>query len=151
MAPLIGADWRRHTPQRNQADFQGVVRQGPPPGVLAFRDEVAVGWCRVAPRQMMPAVERNWRTRSVDDVPVWVFACFYVRKGHRRHGVVAALIAAGVDLARSAGAPAVEAFPLDGSISPSATSTGYASTFAAAGFVEIARRSSERPIMRLSF
>jgi hypothetical protein len=35
--------------------------------------------------------------------------------------------------------------------SPSATGTGYASTFAAAGFVEVARRSPERPIMRLSF
>jgi len=31
----------------------------------------------------------------------------------------------------------------------SATSTGYSSVFEAAGFVEIARRSQERPIMRL--
>ena len=36
-----------------------------------------------------------------------------------------------------------------GAVSPSATSTGYASTFATAGFSEIARRSPERPIMRL--
>jgi GNAT superfamily N-acetyltransferase len=151
MAPMIGADYRRRTPQRNRADFRDVVRQGPPPGLVALRDEVAVGWCRVAPRTMMPAIERNWRVRSVDDVPVWVFACFYVRKGHRRHGVASALIAAGTDMARSAGAPAVEAIPLDGSVSPSATATGYASTFAAAGFVEIARRSPERPVMRLSF
>jgi GNAT superfamily N-acetyltransferase len=150
MAPLIGADYRRRPPQRNRADFRLVVRQGPPPGLLALRDKVAVGWCRVAPRQAMPALERSWRIRSVDDVPVWVFACFYVRKGHRGQGVTSALIAAGVDFARSAGAPAVEAYPLDGSVSPSATGTGYASTFAAAGFVEVARRSPERPIMRLS-
>jgi GNAT superfamily N-acetyltransferase len=82
---------------------------------------------------------------------VWVIACLYVRKGHRRQGVTSALIAAAVDLARSAGAPAVEGYPLDGAVSPSATSAGYASTFAAAGFVEVARRSPERPIMRLSF
>ena len=87
----------------------------------------------------------------MDDVPVWVIACFYVRKGHRRQGVTAALIAAAAALARAAGAPSIEAFPLDGSVSPSASSTGYASTFAAAGFVEVARRSPERPIMRLSF
>jgi GNAT superfamily N-acetyltransferase len=44
----------------------------------------------------------------VDDVPVWVIACFCVRKGHRRHGITSALIAAAVDFARAAGAPAVE-------------------------------------------
>lgn len=116
-----------------------------------MRDGVAVGWCRIGPRQTMPAIERNWRTRSIDEVPVWVIACFYVRKGHRRHGLASALITAAVDFARSAGAPAVEAIPLDGTVSPSATATGYASTFAAAGFVEIGRRSPERPVMRLSF
>jgi GNAT superfamily N-acetyltransferase len=116
-----------------------------------LRGKVAVGWCQVAQRDALPALDRPWRTRRVDDIPVWVIACFYVRKGHRRHGITSALIAAAVDLARSAGAPAVEAYPLDASISPSATSAGYASTFAAAGFVEVARRSPERPVMRLSF
>ena len=60
-----------------------------------------------------------------------------------------ALIAAAIEYARAAGAPALEAYPLDGAVSPSATSTGYASTFAKAGFTEIARRSPERPIMRI--
>jgi GNAT superfamily N-acetyltransferase len=151
MAPVIGPDYRRRPPRRNQADFEAVVRQGPPPGLLALRDDIAVGWCRLAPRQTMPALDRNWRTRQVDDLAVWSFACFYVRKGQRRHGVTSALIVAGVELARAAGAPAVEAYPLDAGVSPSATATGYASTFAAAGFVEVARRSPERPIMRLAF
>jgi GNAT superfamily N-acetyltransferase len=151
MAPQIGADYRRRAPQRNRADFNDVVRRGPPPGLLALRDEMAVGWCRVAPREAMPDLQRAWRTKRVDDVPVWVIACFYVRKGHRRQGVTSALIAAAVDFARAGGAPAVEAFPLDGSVSPSATATGYAATFAAAGFVEVVRRSPERPIMRFSF
>jgi hypothetical protein len=51
-------------------------------------------------------------------------------------------------MARQAKAPAVEAYPLDSNLSPSATSTGYASTFARAGFKEVARHSPERPIMR---
>jgi GNAT superfamily N-acetyltransferase len=151
MAPRIGADYRRRSPQRNRADFRDVVRQGPPPGLLALRDEVAIGWCQMARREALPAFDRGRRTKRVDDVPAWVIACFYVRKGHRRQGITSALIAAALDLARSAGVPAVEAVPLDGSVSPSATSTGYAATFAAAGFVEVARRSPERPIMRFSF
>jgi GNAT superfamily N-acetyltransferase len=151
MAPRIGAEYQRRPPQRNRADFRGIVRQGPPPGLLALCDKRAIGWCQVTARKALSALDRGWRTRCVDEVPVWVIACFYVRKGHRRHGITSALIAAAVDFARAAGAPAVEAYPLDGSVSPSATSTGYASTFAGAGFIEIARRSPERPVMRLSF
>jgi len=150
MAPRIGAEYRRRAPERNRTDFRAVVEQGPPPGLLALRGDVAVGWCAIGSREALPALDRAWRTKRVDDVPVWVLSCFYVRKGHRRRGVSSALITATVELARAAGAPAVEAYPLDGTRSPSATSTGYASTFAAAGFVEVARRSPERPVMRLS-
>lgn len=47
-----------------------------------------------------------------------------------------------------AGAPALEAYPFDAEVSPSATGTGYASTFARAGFRVVARRDACRPIMR---
>jgi GNAT superfamily N-acetyltransferase len=150
MAPRIGSAYRKRTPQRNRHDLHKLVKNGPPPGLLAFRDELAIGWCRITPRHAVPAIEQSWRTRRVDEVPVWVIACFYVRKGHRRQGITARLISAAVSYARSAGAPAVEAYPLDGEVSPSSTATGYVSTFRAAGFTEVARRSPERPIMRLA-
>jgi len=151
MAYRIGPGYRRRPADENRAALRDIVEQGPPPGLLAFRDDLAVGWCQVTPRDDVPALDAAWRLRRVDDVPVWAISCFYVRKGHRRDGVMGALVRGAVDLAREAGAPAVEAYPLDGSVSPSATSTGYATTFAAAGFVEVARRSPERPIMRYSF
>jgi len=62
--------------------------------------------------------------------------------------VTAALIDAAVKAAKRAGAPVLEAYPLDGDKSPSATSTGYASTFARAGFKTVARHFPPRPIMR---
>ncbi|GIG22352.1 N-acetyltransferase GCN5 [Cellulomonas chitinilytica] len=150
MAWRIGPGYRRRPAEENRADMRDVVRRGPPPGLLAFDgDGVAVGWCQVTPRAQVPEFGRQWRLRPVDDVPVWAITCFYVRTGRRRAGVMRALVDAAVDLARRAGAPAVEAYPLDAARSPSATSTGYATTFAAAGFVEVTRRSPERPIMRL--
>jgi GNAT superfamily N-acetyltransferase len=148
VAPM-GIDYRRRPVASNRADLRNAVKQGPPPGLLALRDRVAVGWCRVTPRDAVPGLERAFRTRRVDDVPVWSISCFYIRKGHRRTGIMTALISAAIEYARAAGAPALEAYPLDGAVSPSATSTGYASTFAMAGFSEIARRSPERPIMRI--
>jgi hypothetical protein len=44
--------------------------------------------------------------------------------------------------------PAVEAYPFDAEVSPSSTSTGFASTFAKLGFEVVARRIPARPIMR---
>jgi GNAT superfamily N-acetyltransferase len=144
----IGAAYRKRARDLNRADFQQVVNGGPPPGLLAFEGNLAVGWCQFTPRDSLPWLDRARRLPRVDDVPVWSITCFYIRIGYRRRGVTSALIRAALESAREAGAPAVEAYPLDGAVSPSATSTGYATTFARLGFKEIARHSPERPIMR---
>jgi GNAT superfamily N-acetyltransferase len=144
----IGAAYRHRSRELNRKDFEKVVHRGPPPGLLAFDDDLPVGWCQITPRDVLPWLDRTWRVRRVDEMPVWSISCFYVRIGYRRRGVSASLIGAAVQMARHAKAPAVEAYPLDGDLSPSATSTGYVSTFVRAGFKEVARHSPERPIMR---
>jgi GNAT superfamily N-acetyltransferase len=128
--------------------FREVVEQGPPPGLLAFDGTVAVGWCQLTPRDAVPALDRVWRLKRVDDVPVWSLSCFYVRKGYRRQGITSALIEAALKAAKRAEAPALEAYPFDADVSPSASGSGYASTFARAGFKTVARRTPARPIMR---
>ena len=62
--------------------------------------------------------------------------------------MTAALIEAALKAAKRAKAPALEAYPFDAAVSPSASGTGYASTFARLGFKEVARRVPARPIMR---
>ncbi|WP_053202192.1 GNAT family N-acetyltransferase [Jiangella muralis] len=119
MAWRLGPEYRKRAPAANRDDFRAVVAAGPPPGLLALDDDGrAVGWCQVTPRSAIPALDRPWRLRAVDDVPVWAITCFYVRKGQRRQGITSALVSAAVALARAAGAPAVEAYPLDGAVSP---------------------------------
>jgi GNAT superfamily N-acetyltransferase len=144
----IGSRYRKRPHQKNRAAFRGVVERGPAPGLLAFDGDMAVGWCQLTPRDALPWLDRAWRLRRVDTVPVWSLSCFYVRKGYRKRGVTSALIAAALKNARRAGAPALEAYPLDADVTPSASSTGYASTFARAGFTTVARRVPPRPIMR---
>ena len=145
----IGAAYRKRPRRKNKAGFHAVVKNGPPPGLLAFEEHLVVGWCQLTPREALSHIDNVWRLKQVDDVPVWCISCFYVRKGYRRRGVSSALIEAACVYAKRAGAPALEAYPLDRRVSPSATSTGFASTFSKAGFKEIARHSPERPIMRL--
>jgi GNAT superfamily N-acetyltransferase len=144
----IGSAYRKRPREQNKAAFREIVKRGPPPGLLAFDGEVAVGWCQLTPRDAVPWLDRTWRLRRVDDVPVWSLSCFYVRKGYRRQGVSSVLIAAALQAAKRENAPALEAHPFDADVSPSASGTGYASTFARAGFKTVARRAPARPIMR---
>jgi len=144
----IGSEYKRRPPQANKAALRAIVRQGPPPGLLAFDAECAVGWCQLTPRDAVPWLDRTWRLARVDDQPVWSLSCFYVRIGYRRRGIAWALIKEALKVARRAKAPALEAYPFDAQLSPSSTSTGYASTFARAGFKVVARRIPARPIMR---
>ncbi len=146
----IGAAYRKRDGTENKAAFREVVEEGPPPGLLAFEGEKAVGWCQVTPRENVPWLEETWRLKRVDETPVWALTCFYVRKGYRRKGVTAVLIGGAVKAARVGGAQVLEAYPLDGGKSPSATGTGYLSTFLKMGFKEVARRSPERAIVRLA-
>ena len=145
----IGAAYRKRAASANKADFAAIVRNGPPPGLLAFSGSLAVGWCQLTPRDALEYLERFPRLQRIDDVPVWAISCFYVRIGYRRKGVTSALISAAIEMARAHGAPALEAYPLDANLTPSASSTGFASTFARAGFKVVARHAPPRPIMRL--
>jgi len=144
----IGSAYHQRSREKNKAAFREVVKRGPPPGLLAFDGDVAVGWCQLTPRDALPWLDRTWRLKRVDEAPVWSLSCFYVRKGYRKRGVTSALIAAALDAAKRAGAPALEAYPLDADLTPSTSHTGYASTFARAGFKIVARHVLPRPIMR---
>jgi GNAT superfamily N-acetyltransferase len=86
----------------------------------------------------------------VDDLPVWSIPCFYVRRTHRHQGVMGALIEAAILAAAAAGAPALEAYPVDTAV-PAHTGNlfpGVASAFAQHGFQVVARRKPDRPVMR---
>jgi ribosomal protein S18 acetylase RimI-like enzyme len=144
----IGAAYRHRPREENRKAFCQLVLDGPPPGLLAFDGELAVGWCQLTPRDSLAHLDKVWRLGRVDDVPVWSLSCLYVRKGFRKRGIVTALIKAALRAAKTAGAPALEAYPLDADLTPSASSTGFVSTFERLGFKTIARHTPPRPIMR---
>jgi hypothetical protein len=47
-----------------------------------------VGWCQLTPRDALPWLDRAWRLKRVDVVPVWSLSCFYVRKGYRKRASI---------------------------------------------------------------
>ena len=127
------------------------VMTGPPPGLLALDEsDTAIGWCRLTPRHELPWLGSKRDLGPADDLPVWSLPCFYVRRQFRGQGVMAALIDGAVDYARTAGVPALESYPIDTEVEGATRNTfpGTANAFTSAGFVVVARRAPDRPVMR---
>ncbi len=120
---------------REQAMRRLCERQHPP-GVVAYRDGVPVGWCNIGPRTEISRLTRSRLIMPVDDIPVWSIVCIVVRPGHRRQGVTAQLIEGAVAYAASHDAPAVEAHPVDpsGRMDQTMAFVGTRAMFDRAGF-----------------
>ena len=142
----------------NRAALRLEVSTAPiPPGLIAYVDGLPAGWTRVMPRHQIPGVVANRALRRVltDDDGAWWVTCFAVQQRFRGIGVARALLDAAVTHAEQHGATAVEGHPVDTAAlkaertSGSALFTGTMRLFVAAGFREIGRTYSSRPVMRL--
>jgi GNAT superfamily N-acetyltransferase len=133
-----------------------LVRQDPPPGVLAYDGDDVVGWAAVHPRSDT-SFARNRRIPHVDDLAVWSVWCIRVRPGHRGDGISHHLLTGAVDLARTYGAPAIEGYPVDNRGKKVDLTMAYVGTrrlFERAGFSKVADTDSvlngfPRVVMRL--
>jgi GNAT superfamily N-acetyltransferase len=126
------------------------VKGGHVAGLLAYDGGEPVGWVAVEPREAYPRLARSRTLAPVDDAPVWSITCFFVARPHRGKGLTRALVEAAVRHAREHGARIVEAYPVipRGERADAWMYHGSASTFLDLGFVEVARRSATRPIVR---
>ncbi len=145
------AEFVRNRGNGNRTAMQQIVRSGEVPGILGYLGDEPVGWCAVAPRESYPALARSRVLKPIDDAPVWSVSCLFVRKDQRNQGLSVQLLRAAIEHVRSQGGRFVEGYPVE----PRAEAwpapfawTGVASAFLAAGFVECARHSKSRPIMR---
>lgn len=136
----------------NRRALRSLVRKGDAPGLLAYERDAPVAWCAVQPREAYPLIERSRTLRPVDDAPdVWSVTCFFVARPYRGRGVSVRLLEAAVDWVRGRGGLLVEGYPVEprtGRMPDAFAWTGLVKTFRRAGFVECARRSPTRPIMR---
>jgi GNAT superfamily N-acetyltransferase len=135
----------------NRRALKKIVDSGEIPGLLAYADGQPIAWCSVGPRETYPVLERSRILKRVDDKPVWSVVCFVVAKSFRHKGVSTALLKAAVEYASKRGAKIVEGYPVEpkkASMPDVFAYYGFASTFRKVGFVEVARRSETRPIMR---
>jgi len=126
-------------PDNRERAMRALCERENPPGVVTYLDGTPVGWCSIGPRTEIPRLERSKLIRRVDDVAVWSIICVVVRSGHRRQGVVGHLLDGAVAYAAAAGAPAVEAHPVDpeGRMDTTMAFVGTRSMFEKAGFTVV--------------
>ena len=144
-------DFEQQQGQGNRDAMCSIVESGRVPGIIAYSNDKPVAWCSVAPREDFPVLDRSHVLKRVDDQPVWSVVCFFMAKGYRHKGLSSRMLKEAVEYATENGARIVEGYP----ITPKKDQapdiyifTGLESTFLKAGFVEIARRSESRPILR---
>ncbi|WP_026876758.1 GNAT family N-acetyltransferase [Jiangella gansuensis] len=147
------AEWMENKGDGNKAALRALAEQDAPPGVVGYLDEDPVAWCGFGNRADFPRMQRSTLLQPVDDEPVVSLTCLFVKKGHRRDGISTPLITAVCDyLSETSEIRTVEAYPVEPpagrTIGPDTAMTGIASAFLAAGFTEVARRKSDRPIVR---
>ncbi len=126
-------------PDQRENAMRRLCEREHPPGVVTYLDGEPVGWCSIGPRAEIPRLAGSKLIRPIDDVPERSIISVVVRSGYRKRGVTAAMLEGAVDYARSRGAPAVEAHPVDppGRMDLTMAFVGTKSMFDKAGFAVV--------------
>jgi len=135
----------------NRNAMKEIVASGRVPGILAYYEEIPIGWCSVAPREQFIRLQNSKILKPVDHQPVWSIVCLFVAKAYRRRGVSIRLLAAAVKYVGARGGKIVEGYavePKKKKIADVFAFHGLAAAYREAGFSEAIRRSETRPIMR---
>ena len=122
------------------------VAEGVPIGILGYIADRPVAWCSVGPRSSFRRLAGG--DIGAADEAVWSIVCFFVSRPHRQQGLTGQLIRYAIDYARSRGADAIEAYPVERS-STSYRFMGYTDRFEQAGFTCTGKAGKHRKVMRL--
>ncbi|HET8569323.1 MAG TPA: GNAT family N-acetyltransferase [Candidatus Limnocylindria bacterium] len=131
----------------NRAELRKLAARPRAPGLLAYDGKEAVGFVSLGPREEIRRLDASRATPRVDDIPVWVIPCFFVRKDRRGQGVTVELLKAAVAYAKRHGAPAVEGYPrAPGTrVHDTAAFFGSVPQFRRAGFRKVAGPRADLP------
>jgi GNAT superfamily N-acetyltransferase len=140
---------------RREARRQGLrtlAAADPPAGLIGYRGRDPVGWISLGPRADYARLQRSPVMKPVDGLPVWSVICFVVPAPFRHQGVASALLQGAIRYARRRGVRLLEAYPVDkaGRGADEWLWHGAMSMYERAGFVEVARRRPQRPVVRLA-
>ena len=147
-------DWHRAAEEgglRNHEGMRKFVASGEIPGIIAYVDGKAAGWCSVSPKPpLVGLARRSDRVKGeygrFDNRDEWAVICFYVPETHRGKGMMVELLKAATEYAAANGAEVVEGYPFE----PEHATDGAGGTtvvFERAGFREVRRLNEHQALM----
>jgi predicted GNAT family acetyltransferase len=153
---LVSSDFEALSKDQRKKAFRSCVAAGPVPGLLLYEKGKAIGWVAVSPRTEVIRFEKAKASAletGKDAQGNFAITCFYVRRGHRKRGLMTDLAKAAIDYAKKKKAKAIDVCPIetDKPLMWGEGFVGIVSVFRELGFEVVARRSRRRPLMRLSF
>lgn len=148
------AEWTEGKGDGNRRAMRKLAEQASAPGVVVYRGTTPVAWCSLGSRDSFPRLERSKLLASIDSKAVCAITCIFVHRKHRGSGLLPAILDAVCEYAAGNGYTIAEGYPVEprnGRRAGADTAmTGIASSFHDAGFREVARPRSDRPIVRRS-
>ncbi|UCF68906.1 MAG: GNAT family N-acetyltransferase [Acidobacteriota bacterium] len=148
---LKRAEFERQQGAGNRRAMKKLVDSGQVPGILGYDGDEPIGWCSVGPRESYGALMRSRVLKALDETPAWSIVCLFVARPHRGRRVAEALARGTVEYAMQQGASVIEAYPTrprKGRLPPVSSFMGVPTLFEHVGFIECARPSASRLIMR---
>ena len=149
---LAYKDYENGKGQINKLKFFELIQNGLPLGVLAFKEDVPIGWCSISPKRELIRLEKSRLFKTSEAKTTWSITCLFIHKNHRNKGLSAELITAAAKYAFENGAVIIEAYPIIPKTTrmPAAFAwVGFINSFINAGFEKKAQPSENRLIMRL--
>lgn len=148
---LRRSEFERNGNAGNKKALRSLVRQRVVPGLLAYDRSEPVAWCSVAPREEFGSLNRSRVLKPIDDALVWSLVCFFVKRSHRGRGALEQLIGGAAEWARRHGGSILEVYPSrprGDRLGPLSSFMGVPEVFRRLGFVEVARPSKAKLVMR---
>lgn len=158
---LCRKDFEKKKGAGNKRSMKNLVKKKEQIGLIGYVGKEPAAWCAVAPREKYIRLNNSKVLARIDDEPVWSIPCFFVGKNFRRKGLSTEILKGVVDYCRKLnkaksrnagrkvkileGYPTV---PYTEKMPDAFAWRGIPSAFIKMGFVEAARRSKPRPIMR---
>ena len=144
-------EFEKQQGEGNRLAMKSIVESGEIPGILAYLNRKAIGWCSIAPREQFASLERSPVLKRIDNCSVWSIVCLDVAKVYRDKGISMALIREAVEYVNSQGGKIVEAYPTiprTSHLPPFSVYMGLPAIYEKAGFKVVARPSKSKLIMR---
>jgi len=80
---LDRSDFKKLKGEGTKAVLREMTLNNEVPGLLAYDQDQAVGWCSIGPREGYLALGNSRILKRIEVSPVWSIVCFFVAKSSR--------------------------------------------------------------------